>query len=150
MSTYRLCFFEDGIICGRFDFQADDDDRAEQVGAILFDACSDRCRSWGIWEGEEFVLSGTRKLGPSWQASDLTERRQDNIAQCEEAILTSKWAIASSERLLAELDKLKRAKERRVVLTSYQSLPSLSPRDQAARQATFGQLLKETERAPGN
>src|SRR5215469_12385231 len=112
MGTYRFCFFEDGIICGRFDFQADDDDRAEEIGAILFDACSDRCRSWGIWAGKEFVSSGTRKLGRPLRASNLAERRQDNIVQCEEAILNSEWAIASSKRLLAELDKLKVSSKR--------------------------------------
>jgi hypothetical protein len=37
----------------------------------------------------------------------LIERRQETIAQREKAILNSKWAIAFSKRLLAELDKLR-------------------------------------------
>jgi hypothetical protein len=111
MGTYRLCFFEDGIICGRFDFQADDDDRAAETAEVLFQACSDCCQSWGIWEGTEFVASGPIKIGPRMRASDLAERRQESIVGYEETMLNSEWAIASSERLLAELDKLKASKK---------------------------------------
>jgi hypothetical protein len=110
MGTYRLLFFDDGIVCGRFDLQARDDDRAAETAEILFQACSDCCQSWGIWEGTEFVSSGPMKLRTRLGASDLTEQRQENIVRCEEAMLESEWAIASSKRLLAELDKLKASK----------------------------------------
>jgi hypothetical protein len=104
-------FFDDGIVCGRFDFQADDDHRAAETAEILFQACSDRCESWGIWEGNEFLSSGPLRLSARLLASDLAERRQENIAQCEETILNSEWVVASSTRLLAELDKLKASKK---------------------------------------
>jgi hypothetical protein len=109
MSTYRLYFLDDHIV-GRFDFQSDHDDRAAETAEILFDACSDRCRSWEIWDREVFLVSGPQTVGARPRASDLSERRQENIIQCEEAILDSEWAIASSKRLLAELDKLKASK----------------------------------------
>jgi hypothetical protein len=116
MGIYRLCFFDDDIILGdivrgRFDFEADDDDRAAEIAEILFEACSDRCQSWGIWEGNVFVESGPRKAnGVRLRASDLAERRLENIVEFEEIVLHSEWPIASSKRLLAELDKLKASK----------------------------------------
>jgi hypothetical protein len=110
MRTYRLLFFDDGIVCGRYDFPADDDDRAAEIAEILFQACSDCCESWGIWDGTVFVSSGPIKIGARLRASDLAERMQENIVACEETIRHSEWAIASSERLLAELDKLKASK----------------------------------------
>jgi hypothetical protein len=111
MRTYRLCFFDEDIIRGRFDFQAYDDDRAVEIAEILFDACSDRCQSWGIWDGNVLLMGGPQILGAPMRASDLAERRQENIVECEETILQSEWAVASSTRLLAELDKLKASKK---------------------------------------
>jgi hypothetical protein len=110
MRTYRL-YFLDVHIMGECDFQAVDDDQATAIAEILFDACSDRCRSWQIWEADVVVAVGPQKL--HWahpDASHLTELRQENVVQCEERILRSAWAIASSERLLAQLDQLKASK----------------------------------------
>jgi hypothetical protein len=107
MRTYRLYLFNDHVICGRFDFQADNDHRATEVAEILFDACSDRCRSWEMWEENVFLAAGPRKLGTPVRASDVAEQIQESIIQFEETVLLSKWAIASSERLLAELGNLK-------------------------------------------
>jgi hypothetical protein len=53
MATYRLYFVHVHIM-GKFDFQADGDDRAVEITEILFDACCDRCRSWQLWEGDVF------------------------------------------------------------------------------------------------
>jgi hypothetical protein len=111
MRTYRFYFIDDRVIRGRFDFQAADDYGAAEIAEVLFEACSDRCQSWEIWEGEVLLLSGPQKpRGAQLRASDLAERRQENIVQHEETILHSDWAIASSRRLLAELDKLKASK----------------------------------------
>lgn len=107
MGTYRLLFFNDGNLCGRFDFQADDDHQAAETAEILFNACSDRALSWGIFNGTIFVSSGPVKIRARLQASDLAEHRKEIIIQCEETILNSKWSVGSSKRLLADLDKLK-------------------------------------------
>jgi hypothetical protein len=109
MRTYRL-FFYDHHMVGQFDFAADHDDEATATAEILFDACSDRCEYWELWEGNVFLASGPMKIRLRGWLSDFTERRQENIAECEEAILQSTWAIASSERLLAQLGKLKASK----------------------------------------
>jgi hypothetical protein len=107
MGICRLRFVDDDLILGQFDFQAGDDVEAVETAEILFHACSDRCRFWEIWEGEMFLVGGPQDIGVPMQASDLAERRQEQIIEYEEAILLSKWAIASSERLLEELNKLK-------------------------------------------
>jgi hypothetical protein len=110
MAIYRFRFFDDDddhTMRGQFDFEAGDDVQAVETVEILFDACSDRCQSWEIWEGELFLVRGPQNIGIPLRASDLTKRRQEYIVYCEEIILQSKWLVASSERLLAELDKLK-------------------------------------------
>jgi hypothetical protein len=107
MHTYRFYFYDDHTTRGRFDFQADDDDRAVEAAEILFEACSDRSQSWEIWDGDMLILSGPQILEKPLRAADLSTQRQQNIIECEEAILNSEWAIASSKRLLAELNKLK-------------------------------------------
>jgi hypothetical protein len=52
------CYFLDDHMIGQFDFLADDGARAVQIAEILFDACSDRCRSWQIWGWGVFLVSG--------------------------------------------------------------------------------------------
>jgi hypothetical protein len=109
-ADYRFFLLNDHIV-GQLDFQAEGDDRAVEIAEIMFDPCADRCRSWQIWDGDVFLVSGPQKIhrGRS-QVSDLAERIQENVVEFEETILRSAWAIASSERLLAELDKLKASK----------------------------------------
>ena len=121
MAIYRFRFFDDDdhIMRGQFDFEAGDDVQAVETAEILFDACSDRCQSWEIWEAELFLVRGPQNIGIPLRASDLTKRRQEYIVYCEEIILQSKWMVASSERLLAELDKLKAS---RIGASRYSSL----------------------------
>jgi hypothetical protein len=107
MRTYRLCFFDDRAVRGLLDFQASNDGRAAETAEILFQACSDCCEAWAIWRGNVFISCGPVKLRAWFQASDLSEQRQEIIVAHEDAILNSKWAIASSKHLLAELDRLK-------------------------------------------
>jgi hypothetical protein len=115
MATYRFRFFDDDAahsMRGQFDFQVGDDVEAVETAEILFDACCDRCQSWEIWEGEVLFVSGPQGIGQRFCASDFAKRRQQSIIGYEQAILDSDWAIASSERLLAELDKLKASRRR--------------------------------------
>lgn len=109
MRTYQLFFLDDHVV-GSSDFQAEDDERAVEIAEILFDACSDRCQSWQLWDRDVLLVRGPRGAGAQLQASDLTKHRQENIIRCLEAILRSKWAIVSSARLIAELGKLKASK----------------------------------------
>jgi hypothetical protein len=115
MAIYRFRFFDGAddhsIHAGQFDFQAVDDVEAVETAETLFDACSDRCRSWEIWEGDVFLVSGPQNIGPRFRALDLAKRRQESMIRFEELILASKYTIAASKRLLAELDKLKASRK---------------------------------------
>jgi hypothetical protein len=115
MAPYRFRFYDDDddhTVLGDFDFEAGDDIQAVETAEVLFDACSDRCQSWELWEGQVFLVRGPQNIGMPLRASDLGRRRQESIIGYEETILNSEWAIASSERLLAELDKLKASRKR--------------------------------------
>jgi hypothetical protein len=115
MAPYRFRFYDDDddhTVLGDFDFEAGDDIQAVETAEVLFDACSDRCQSWELWEGQVFLVRGPQNIGMPLRASDLGRRRQESIIGYEETILNSEWAIASSEGLLAELDKLKASRKR--------------------------------------
>jgi hypothetical protein len=53
MGAYRLLFFNDCNLCARFDFQADDDHQCAEAAEMLFNACSDRALSRGIFNGTD-------------------------------------------------------------------------------------------------
>ena len=105
---YRMFFRGDLGVCGRQDFAADDDDHALEVSAILADACSDVCTSFELWQGERQVC-GERQLKPTRLSTphQLSERRQAQLVETEEAMRDSRFAIARSRRLLARLAELK-------------------------------------------
>ena len=50
MATYRIYFIGETVIRGRDDFEADNDQAAIQIAHALFDACSDNCRSFDLWQ----------------------------------------------------------------------------------------------------
>jgi hypothetical protein len=103
--TYRINFRQGRLVVGRDDFDIDGDAGAVIVGRTLFDACSDVCSSFDLWQGE-------RQIDP-WRPGelqalgrDVTEHRQRVIAESEERLRDSRWAIASSKRLLERIENL--------------------------------------------
>jgi len=105
MSTYRVYFRETTHIVGRQDFTADDDQSAVTMGDVLCDACSDRCDSFEVWNGDHRVVG--RSLHSSRSADVILGRCQASIVKCEEAIQRSQWVIAKSKKLLERLDELR-------------------------------------------
>ena len=55
MASYRIYFFGETAIVGRHDFTADNDQIAIQIAHVLFDACSDDCRSFDLWQGARLI-----------------------------------------------------------------------------------------------
>jgi hypothetical protein len=103
--AYRIYFRQGHMVVGRDDFDIDSDASAVIVGRTLFDACSDACNSFDLWQGE-------RQIDP-WRPGelkalgrDVTEHRQRVIAESEERLRDSRWAIASSKRLLERIENL--------------------------------------------
>lgn len=99
---------EDGIIQGTFDFSADSDETAYEIGEIAFDACLD-C-------AEDFeVLHGSRLINPTLPmlmttVDQVMANHQAEVVALEERMRDSRWAVAKSERLRARLKELKTPK----------------------------------------
>jgi hypothetical protein len=108
-STYRVFFRNEHGICGRDDFDVDDDDTAFTIAALLADVCSDQCTNFDLWQGTRLIRRIQRlPPQPRVSLSELSEKHQALVVEREEAIRNSDFAIASSRRLLRRLDEVRR------------------------------------------
>ncbi len=107
-SRYRVYFRhrQFGIV-GRDDFSAEDDRAATALAEVLCDACSDICDHFELWQGVRRVGTCHRGGCANPDARQLNEQAQAVIAEHEERLLDSRWAIASSQRLLESLRHLR-------------------------------------------
>lgn len=105
MTTYRVYFRDHRGIVGRDDFDAPDDGAALSVAEQLYDALSDACQSFELWEHERVVSPVA-----SDNAEAIRERTQAIVIEREEAIQSSIFAIRSSRRLLDLLNQARAAK----------------------------------------
>jgi hypothetical protein len=94
MPAYRIYFFGDRQIHGRYDFDADKDQSAIQIGHVLFEACSDDCQSFDLWQDIK-RLAVPRLFAPN-TFDELSATHQELIVDTEERIAHSEWRIASS------------------------------------------------------
>src|SRR5215471_16074962 len=104
MTAYRIYFYINGEIHGRQDFEADGDVAAIRIARVLYDACSDICESFQLWQGKRHIPA----LPPRHQQAslaDLIEEQQRLAIETEEIISQSKWMIATSRRLIDTLDR---------------------------------------------
>ena len=109
MSAYRMYFRTTGQICGREDFEADDDVAAIRIARVLYDTCSDICDCFELWQGKRQI----RAQQPHHQKAnfaDLIEKHQGVALESVERISQSRWMIAQSRRLIGTLDHSKSAK----------------------------------------
>jgi hypothetical protein len=82
-----------------------------RVARALCEACSDRCRSFEVWEGVRHV--NPQRLSLTQDA--LTASLIDTIvSEREMAIRDGDWMIAESQRLLEESKRLLEQTRRRV------------------------------------
>jgi hypothetical protein len=104
MLTYLMYFRTVDQICGRHDFEAENDVAAIRIARVLYDSCSDV--SFELWQGKREI----RARQPHHQKAnlaDLTEAHQRVALETEEQISESRWMIAQSQRLLQILDASK-------------------------------------------
>ena len=105
-ASYRIYFRNaDNRIVGRDDFEAADDRLAMTVAGALCDACSDVCDSFELWQTTrrvDLVFDRRVELGPA----RLNAGTQELVAQHEETLRDSVWAVARSKRLLEETQRL--------------------------------------------
>ena len=106
-TTYRMYFFIDHRIHGQEDFQADDDVAAIRIARVLYDACSDVCEAFELWQGTREIRDAKQAYHATAQLADLIEAHQRVTIDSEEAIKDSKWMIARSRRLIETLDGIK-------------------------------------------
>lgn len=113
MGSYRIYFHgRSGSIQGRDDVDAEDDRSAVIMAELLWEACSDVCETFEVWQGIRRVDEPcTARSRPSLGARQVTARMQEALIRREEAIRDSRWAIARSQRLLERMDRLKRGSQ---------------------------------------
>lgn len=104
MSSYRLYLQGRLGIIGRFDFYAENDVMALEIGSAICEACSDLCDRFEVWDHDRQVV----------RQAPLASRRLSDAAvemrtvETEERLLASGWAVARSRRLLERYQTLRR------------------------------------------
>jgi hypothetical protein len=109
MASYRV-FFRNARagIQGRDDFTAANDHEAMILARLIFEACSDACSEFELWEGARLVDKPQSRPAPvQLAAAAINQETQRSLIEREEAIQSSGWAIGNSRRLLGTLDHLK-------------------------------------------
>ncbi len=105
-SYYRLYLLgDDGVIRGYFDFSEDSDEAAYEIAELAFEACLDRAANFELWHDSRLV---TPPASVSMRThEEVLANRQAQIVALEERMRDSRWAVATSKRLLARLNGLK-------------------------------------------
>jgi len=111
MATYRMYFLASGRIEGREDFEADQDVAAIRIARVLYDACSDICQSFELWQGTRQINTQQPQHSRT-SIADLIEAHQRVTIETEEVISQSDWMIARSRRLIATLEHFKSTGDR--------------------------------------
>ena len=106
-TTYQIYFLADGRTQGREEFQADDDVAAIRIARVLYDACSDVCEAFELWQETRQIRAAQQPHHATTRLADLIEAHQRVTIDREEAISQSKGMIARSRRLIATLDEIK-------------------------------------------
>lgn len=83
-------------------------DDALQIAAVLFDACSDVCAGYEVWNVYGRIRQGAPKSEPP-PLRTLREHAQATVIDLGIALRDSHTAIADSKRLIAKLEEAKRA-----------------------------------------
>jgi len=103
--SYRLYLLgDDDIIQGYFDFPEESDEAAYEIAALAFDACSDRAMNFELWHNSQRINPLAMPLRAQGQAQ---ANRQAQFVALGERMRDSRWAIASSKRLLGRLNDMK-------------------------------------------
>lgn len=106
-SSYRLYLLGyDGIIRGYFAFAAESDKAAFELAEVALDSCSDRATHFELWHGAHLLNLAAHPPMTTYQ--QVLASRQAQVVAFQERMRDSRWAVATSERLLARLKDVKR------------------------------------------
>ena len=111
MARYRLYFQgSNGGIEARQDFSAADDESAIQITEFIAGASADIHHGVMLWQGTRRIIEIGRVLKPKRLAlAEIAAKRQEQLLDCEEILLASRWDVARSARLLQATSELRRA-----------------------------------------
>jgi hypothetical protein len=107
LHRYQLFLLASGELGTRLEFFADDDEEALENGSLLFEACSDVCSSYELWNGSQLLIRG-RPAGAPTALQTLSEARQSQMLQMEESLHSSRWCITRSNRLADAIDTVRK------------------------------------------
>ena len=93
------------VIAGREEFEAENDAAALAIARTIFDAAADLCDAFELWDGIRQIDQSRMATLPT---SVVTAQWQEHVIRAEEALLSSRWAIAHSRRLLARINELRK------------------------------------------
>jgi len=119
MISYRLHLRQGPQIIERRDFHAENDGLAMSAAVLVFEACSDRCDGWELWDGTRPVANQqTAKTEQLRAAIDeaLAESQatiEAAVVLIEEGILAADGSVARSPTLRVELARLRSKRDLR-------------------------------------
>jgi hypothetical protein len=134
MPVYRMYFGIRGQrqIHGCEEFEAGDDAAAIRIACVLYDACSDACDYFELWQGEERPVYSRQGYRQGTRLADLIEAHQNVVIEREEHISQSHWLIAQSRRLIEALDHAKLAARVQRTSPASHQLPDANEADDGA------------------
>ena len=98
---YRICFIDlAGRLAGCQDFSASTDGEAELAGWLVFDACSDECSAYQIWDERRCLVDRRFADGRPPGMTEEVSSAVDIAQELEEALVDSRHAVARSRRML--------------------------------------------------
>ena len=111
MISYRMYLRTRKDIVERRDFEAENDELAASAAATVFEACSDRCDGWDLWDGARRVANQhTTKQLLAWAQTARAETRaiiEEIACSIEEVIVTANGQVARSPNMRAKFDALR-------------------------------------------
>jgi hypothetical protein len=72
------------------------------MAQALFDACSDSCQSFDLWQASRRI--SIPQLFQPMSFAELSAASQERVIRTEEQIAESEWLVAKSHRLLEQLE----------------------------------------------
>lgn len=111
MNEYRLYFLDDhNVIQARYEFRAENDEEAGTIAALLCDTCSDVCAGYELWNYSRIVTSTDSGIGAGRKVptlDEISEQRQQNLLDMEQALQQSHWHLSTSRKLLEGIGRLR-------------------------------------------
>lgn len=127
MPEYRIYLCDEhGKIGARQSFRAENDEEACEAAALIFDACTDRCSRFEVWDGRRQVMTGAERPGQA-QFESLSAQRQESIIDYEEKLRDSAWQISRSRRLIEAIEQAQTVRTRRILAQQKPPPPRIRP-----------------------